>query len=151
MPKNCSLHILKKTSEKKKIDTFAVGIIDDDKRKTKYVSEFSPIASKGHIKLLKHPERHHYLIIISPAMDKFILDCAKDSNINISTFNLPKKLKDFMDESKRVTSNKDDRFKQLFKALIRNNNEFKRFKILLNYLRENRYNSLRSELLTLFE
>ncbi len=137
--------------EKKKIDSFAVGIIDDDKRKTKYVDEFSLIASKGHIKLLKHPERHHYLIIISPAIDRFILDCAKDSNINISTFNLPNKLKDFTDESKKVTSNKDDRFKQLFKVLFNINNEFKTFKILLNYLKTCRYDSAKSELLKLFQ
>ncbi len=70
--KGCNA-VAKKMMESNLKDQFSVGIIDNDKRQHSYVTEFTEIAHTQHITLLKHKERSHYFIRISPAMDQFIL------------------------------------------------------------------------------
>jgi len=70
-------------------DGFAVGVIDSDKRKPSYVNEFTEIAHTEHLSLLKHTNKAHYLIMVSPAMDKFILDCAEEEMVDLSEYDLP--------------------------------------------------------------
>ena len=59
--------------DSKYADKFAVGIIDDDKKKPSYVNEFYNLATTDFLVLLKHLTRPHYLIMVKPAMDGFIL------------------------------------------------------------------------------
>lgn len=137
------------TMEHTKTDSFAVGIIDNDKKKPTYVSSFTLIASKEHFKLLKHQDRHHYLIIISPAIDRFIIDCAQKSNINLEDYGLPHNFNNFKEQTKKITSNKDTRFKALFNAL-KINDEFACLEKVLTYLRKQQYKSSISDLEQLF-
>ena len=55
-------------------------------------------------------------------------------------FGIPSELKGFTDLAKRVTSNKDTRFTNLF-AAIKNAPEMRMFKDVLKYLLENNYNT----------
>ena len=126
--------------ECKMADSFAVGIIDDDKKKPSYVKSFVLIAGKEQFKIMKHPDRPHYLIVISPAVDKFIIDCARKSNIDIEDYDLPRNFNQFKEQTKRTTSNKDFRFKALFNTL-KVNEEFSSLAKVLSYLREKRYES----------
>ena len=80
--KGCNA-VAKKMLESNLKDQFCIGIIDNDKRQHSYVSEFTEIAHTQHITLLKHKERPHYFVRISPAMDQFILDCAAEQGINL--------------------------------------------------------------------
>lgn len=132
-------------------DTFAIGVIDFDTEKTQptYVHEFNEIASSTHIVLLKHNIKPHYLVMVKPAMDQFILDCANEQNINMSDFNLASDLEDFKKQTKTVDSKYDIRFKNLFKA-IRNNPEISMLRNILNYMKENRYQSKFENLKKLF-
>ena len=107
-------------------DRFAVGIIDKDKVQLGYIQECDVIAQTEHLTLMKHRERHQYLITIAPAVDKFVLDCAEEQMVDVKAFGLPDELKRFTDETKRVSSNSDPRFKSLF-AAIKNNNEIHTF------------------------
>lgn len=98
-------------------DRFAIGIIDKDKVLLGYIQECDIIAQTRHLTLMKHRERYQYLITIAPAVDKFVLDCAQEQMVNPDCFGLPNELKKFTDESKRVSSNSDPRFKALFAAI----------------------------------
>lgn len=130
-------------------DKFAIGIIDKDKVQLGYIRECNIIAQTEHLTLMKHRERHQYLITIAPAVDKFVLDCAKRQMVNVENFGLPGDLKKFTDESKRVSSNSDPRFKSLF-AAIKDNNEIRSLKMALKYLCENNYSSNCAQLEKLF-
>lgn len=130
-------------------DKFAIGIIDKDKVQLGYIQECDVIAQTEHLTLMKHRERHQYLITIAPAVDKFVLDCAEEQMVDVKDFGLPSELKRFTDESKRVSSNSDPRFKSLF-AAIKNNSEIQSLKIALKYLCEKLYSSDSAYLRELF-
>jgi 4-alpha-glucanotransferase len=85
-----------------KKDEFAIGIIDNDKRKVAYIKDCKEIIKTKHLILFKHKERNQYLITISPAADGFILDCAIEQDIDVSNFDLPTNLKDFLKETNQT-------------------------------------------------
>lgn len=121
-------------------DKFAIGIIDKDKVQLGYIQECDVIAQTEHLTLMKHRKRHQYLITIAPAVDKFVLDCAEEQMVDVKAFGLPDELRRFTDETKRVSSNSDLRFKSLF-AAIKNNSEIHSLKMVLKYLCDNKYTS----------
>lgn len=130
-------------------ERFAVGIIDKDKKKPGYLDEFVSLSLNNHIELLKHKTRHHYLITIHPAIDQFILDCAKEVGVRMQDYGYPCKLKEFTDCTKKITSNKDEGFKRLFKALW-NSMEMKSLRCTLQYLSDQKFNVDQKELLNIF-
>lgn len=131
-------------------DRFAVGMIDADKRRPGYVSEFREIASSQHIQLLQHPVRAHFIIIVHPAADGFILACAEEARINPADYGLPPALKEFTQQTKNVMSNRDSRFKRLFIAL-KDTGEMNLLKSLLTHLVSSTYNTSTDKLLSLFQ
>lgn len=124
--------------QKKFSDRFAVGIIDADKRKPSYLEEFRKIASSEHITLLRHPNRPHFMILVHPAADSFILSCAEVAEINMMDYGLSPTLKEFTAQTKNILSNKDSRFKRLFKSM-ENVGEIKLMKSLISYLADKTY------------
>ena len=74
-------------------DKFAIGIIDKDKVQLGYIQECDVIAQTEHLTLMKHRERHQYLITIAPAIDKFVLDCAQEQMVDVKAFCLPDELR----------------------------------------------------------
>lgn len=73
-----------KVMKEKLTDKFAVGIVDKDKRQISYVDEFEEITHTDSLYFYKHPDKAHFLIMIAPAVDCFILKCALESNVNIA-------------------------------------------------------------------
>ena len=130
-------------------DKFAIGIIDKDNVQLGYIRECDTIAQTEHLTLMKHRERHQYLITIAPAVDKFVLDSAEEQKVDVGAFGLPSELKEFTDESKRVSSNSDPRFKSLF-AVIKDNCEIRSLKKTLKYLCDNKYSSDSEQLRKIF-
>lgn len=121
-------------------DGFAIGVIDDDKKKPTYVGQFHEIVRTGHLTFLKHDSKPHYLVLVKPATDKFILDVAKNAKVDVRSFGFSSKLKEFTNRTKTLSSDKDPDLKALFYAL----KEFGEFKVLssvLMYLNNNKYNS----------
>ena len=119
-------------------DKFAVGIIDHDKRQVGYVSEFIEIAHTDSLSLKKHKDNFHYLIMISPAMDGFILKCADELEIHVEEYGFSSCLKSFTSITKSITSKDDPNFKKLFKVL-RKSSEMVILKKWLEYLKCNQY------------
>ncbi len=57
-------------------DEFAVGIIDNDKRKIRYIESFEEIGRTENLTFLKHRVKHHYMIKVAKegkAMETFII------------------------------------------------------------------------------
>lgn len=139
-----------KIMQEKFADRFAVGIIDADKRRPSYLNEFSEICSSTHIKLFRHSVRCHYIIIVYPAADGFILSCTEDAKINLEDYGLSPVLKEFTSQTKNVMSNKDYRFKRLFKSM-ENIGEMKLLQKLLYYLVNNTYKVSNNGFISIFD
>ena len=131
------------------VNRFAIGIIDKDKVELGYIRDCVEVAKTAHLTLLKHETRPQYLITIYPAVDGFILDCAKDQGVDPKVFGIPSDLKSFTKVSKAVTSNTDTRFKCLF-AAIKENTEIIALKQTLKYLNEMQYKADEERLRLLF-
>lgn len=147
--KGCNA-VAKKMMESNLKDQFSIGIIDNDKRQHSYVSEFAEIAHTQHVTLLKHKERPQYFVRISPAMDQFLLDCAAEQGINLQDYGLPTELEELTKVTKDVKAKNDTRFKELFKSL-KESEEMKKLRSVLNYLNDKQYKCDTAELQKLFE
>jgi hypothetical protein len=103
-------------------NSIALGIIDEDKNKGSvhpYIKEFDMKQSANNLILKKHSEREHYLIVICPEIENWLLNDAKSVNIDLSSFKLPHDLKGLIKLSKTEAIGKNPDFNRLIKALIR--------------------------------
>lgn len=147
--KGCNA-VAKKMMESNLKDQFAIGVIDNDKRQHSYMREFCEIAHTKHIALLKHKERSHFFVRISPAMDQFILDCANELGVNLKDYELPSTLEEFTKITKDVNVKSDKRFKSLFKALEASD-EIVVLRSVLRYMDDNQYRCNVEELQRFFD
>lgn len=123
-------------------DRFALGIIDKDKRELYYLQEFILVVNKSSLELYKHKKRDHYLILINPAIEMFILTNAAAAGISIESYGLPEAPDEFRKISKLVNSKRDPRFKRLFKALIKSEEQEIMLLITwISYLKAENYNA----------
>ncbi|WP_291528440.1 hypothetical protein [Bacteroides sp. UBA939] len=129
-------------------DAFAVGIIDKDKQEVPYLKNFELVASNDSLYLHKHNEKHHYIIQISPAIERFILKAAEEKGIDITaTYGLPTDLKKLTKRTKQIAGkNENDfnTFKRLFRELS-DAPELERLAKLIRYLGENTYSINRED------
>lgn len=96
-------------------DKFAVGIIDNDKKKAKYLKEFIEIDTiEDSLKLYKHLINHQYFIEINPAIEKWILKVCEQEEIDITALGLPNDLRGLRRITKSQASSQDRRFIDLF-------------------------------------
>ena len=137
------------TINKKYTDNFAVGIIDKDKVEPKYVNEFQLIAKRGHLQLLRHKTRPHYLITINPAVEMLIIDSAAEIGLDLKTYGLSSDLNTLKKTTKKVSSNTDSTFTKLFNDL-KESSDFKVLRKSLNYLIQNKYQSNQEDLKKIF-
>lgn len=88
----------------------------------------------------KLTEKAHYLIMISPAVDSFILKCAEEKAIEIEQYGFSSDLKSFTEQTKKVSSKEDATFKKLFQEL-KKADEAIVLRRVLEYLKVNKYQS----------
>lgn len=130
-----------KVMKEKFTDDFALGIIDKDKKDVAYLNEFVVLVDKDTLFLHKHKHRNHYIIQISPAIEKFILEAAHTANISLLDYGLPTELPALMKVTKSTNSKVDPRFKKLFRDLKRSEGtHIATLTKWIIYLKENRYN-----------
>jgi len=124
-------------------DAFAVGIIDNDKRKISYIESFDEIGRTDNLTFLKHRDKPHYVIKVGKehkAMETFIKANVDAIGMKMEDFDLPSDLADLIEQTKnRVSTQKDPRIQKLFKA-IRQSPEVAKLQDVLTYLAANRYN-----------
>lgn len=131
-------------------DGFAVGIIDNDKHGMGYLGECSLVAKSNHLEVFKHQNRSHFIITVTPAMDGFVMECAKEQGVNLSDIGLPTDLKSFKHVTKSERMPFDKRFPRLFQA-IKDNEEIVALRNTLGYLCREQYNANLTTILLFFQ
>jgi hypothetical protein len=124
-------------------DNFALGIVDQDKRKLSRTAEFRLLTEKQSLKLYKHQQKPHYLIFHKP-IEQWILNEAQQVGIALSDsrYNLPITLKGLINESKNEFSKHDLRFSCLFRDLkTYNASGINLLAKWVGHLKENPYNA----------
>jgi hypothetical protein len=104
-------------------NNIALGIIDEDKNKgpqAKYFSEFETMVEENNLILKRHKSRKHYLILICPEVEKWLMTDSQRVNIDPSdgNYKLPGQLKDFVQKTKIQNIEKNEGFKRFIKALV---------------------------------
>lgn len=130
-------------------DTFAIGIIDDDKKKPSGVLKFEKLEQIGHLTLMKHPKKHHYLIVVSKAAEDFMLACAEEAGLKMEDFDLPSSLEQLKEVTKDSESDCEPRVTRLIKA-VRRLSEMERLERTLRYLQQYQYSTNLAELVSVF-
>lgn len=130
-------------------ECFAIGIVDDDKKKTYDYNEFEELATSDHLTLMKHESKPHYLIFVYKAAEDFLLSCASELNINLEEYGLANDLEGLKAVTKDCESDKEPRIKRLVNAL-RGASEMSRLERTIRYLINNQYNVDANELIRLF-
>jgi hypothetical protein len=103
---------------------FALGIIDKDKKALKYLDECQLVCEQdGFLQLLKHRTENHYLVVIRPAMERWILNTAAVAELSLQDFDLPDDLDKLCDITKTAKGDREDPNAQNFGKLFR---EFRR-------------------------
>lgn len=77
-----------KVMKAKFANSFAVGIIDKDKRQVDYLNEFDEVINAGTLLLHKHKNKQHYIIQINPAIESFIMQSANSVGVSVTDFSL---------------------------------------------------------------
>ena len=124
-------------------DTFAVGIIDNDKRKISYIESFDEIGRTDNLTFLKHKDKHHYVIKVGKehkALETFIKANVDAIGMKMEDFDLPSDLAELIEQTKdSVSTQKDPRILKLCKTM-RQSPEVAKLQDVLAYLATNKYN-----------
>lgn len=106
--------LIKRFSEKR-----ALAVVDDDKVIPPYFKEFSIQKEAPGLVLLRHKENEHFLIRICPALEKWLLDAAKEAGITSDDHPICKDLETLKSVTKHEYINKNQDFTRFLKALNR--------------------------------
>jgi hypothetical protein len=133
-------------------DHFALGIVDKDKRELDYIQEFEILNEQDSLELYKHRAKHHYLILICPAIERWILERAEESGVRLEDFGLPNNLDELRKITKTSTSEEKDPYSNALRALFRElvNRQNMHIEILglwVSYLKNNHYHTDIEELI----
>lgn len=131
--KGCAT-VVKEMRESKLLKSdFAVGIIDKDKRELDYIKDnFKIEINSGNLILLKHKEKPHYIVQVSPAIEKWILNVAEEGNIDIGDFGLPTDLNKLCKYTKTDKVDEDPNLIRFCQGLV--NSESKTMRTLTLWL-----------------
>ena len=126
-------------------DAFAVGIIDNDKRKLSYIeNDFVKIGQTDNLTFLKHKDKHHYVIKVGKehnAIETFIKANIEAIGMKMEDFDLPSDITKLKDQTKdSITTQKNPRILYLCK-MIQQSPEVAKLQEVLEYLAKNKYNS----------
>jgi len=119
----------------------ALGIIDNDKKASKF-EDFSLLKKHNEkLAIFKHKSKPHYVVKIGKAVEDFILINAEKCNIELSEYHLPSDLEGLKKITKQANSLKNTDLKRLFSAIKQNgNSDFNKLAIWIELFKENPYN-----------
>jgi len=128
-------------------DGFAVGIIDDDKRRATMDEGFREYelaevvdGEHRHVRLFIHNDGRRYMFTVKPAMDKFIFDAAKNEGVSLAEMGYPVAFDGFKKATKRIQAATDVNLRRLFDR-IKGDSEFGRLRNTLKYLLLKQYDA----------
>lgn len=123
-------------------NSFAVGIIDKDRKDIDYLQEFDIIDEvNGFLKLWKHKSKHQYIIQIVPAIERWILNVCGELDVKLKQeYSLPDSFNELCKYSKNKTSKNDTVLKKLFAHLGKQEHDaIVKLKHWVSYLRDKNY------------
>jgi hypothetical protein len=112
---------------------FAVGIIDKDKKVVSYLKECVLEIEAESLYLWKHKTKHHFIIQLAPAIERWILKVIEEGNIDVGDLKIPLTLGELKDYTKYQTVSEDDKMHKLCERLI--NSDSKTMATLTSWLR----------------
>lgn len=121
-------------------DSFAIGVIDKDKREPKAMESFILLCNNEYIYLYKHATRPHYIIQVSPAEEVFLLHAAEELGIHLSDFGLPEDLEALKQYTKKVDAKNSSLFTSLF-LVLKEASTVKTMNKIFDYLLANKYSA----------
>jgi hypothetical protein len=101
-----------------KIDDFAVGIIDRDKKVVKYLAECTLEIERKNLLLWKHKSKQHFIIQLAPALERWILQVIEEGNVDVEDLGIPMNLDKLKDFTKYQTVSEDQNMHRLCDRLI---------------------------------
>jgi hypothetical protein len=107
--------------EKKGPHGKAIGFIDNDKKRPAYLADFDVVEDLGNVRLLKHATKRQHLIVVTPAMDRFIFDLCTELGIDLALYSLPTRFVEFLSKTKREAIRRDPKFKNLLNTIRQRN------------------------------
>lgn len=108
----------------KSMDDFAVGIIDKDKKEVDYLKEcIAEIEIDGSLVLWKHKTKQHFFIQLTPAVEQWVLNAAKEGSMSLIDFGLQNDLAGLKKLTKHETANESVLLKNFCKQLIATNSK----------------------------
>lgn len=129
-----------KVMEERMADSFAVGVIDKDKREPKAIKSFSLLVNNNSLYVYKHNVRPHYIIQVAPAEEIFILHAAEEVGVSLADFGLPTDIEGLKRFTKRVDAKNSSQFVSLF-SVLKDAPSVQVLDNLLTYLLNNRYSA----------
>lgn len=129
-------------------DGFAVGVMDKDKRTVSYLKEFDLVADDGVLFVYKHASRPHYIVMVSPAAEEFILGAARELDVDLAAYGVPTTLEGMKKETKQVDAKASKKYRDLFKRLSQAK-EFSKLSRVIEYLKSANYGAQVSELVSI--
>ena len=106
----------------KRIDDFAVGIVDKDKNDLDYLTkECTKEITTENLVLWKHRIKNHYVIQLAPAIERWVLNAINESNIEIEDLGIPNDLEGLKKYTKHGLVSENEEIKRLCKRLVNSN------------------------------
>lgn len=147
---NCVNHrkgnsnVVGRMEEDRVSDKFLVAVIDDDKVKVKGLEKFRLVErlSRNGLRLFSHLSKKHYLVQLSPAIERWLMNECGKAAINLSEYGFPDTIKGWKNLKNRAQRN-DGKFKDLFRLMLENEkcDEIIELKRWLVFFRDNNYNT----------
>lgn len=95
-----------------------IGIVDDDKKNVPdYFTGFQDLKSEDSLILKQKANTNHFLIVISPELEAWLLESAKMVNINPKDFSLPENPKQLHHITANVNLEDNKNFINFLKAI----------------------------------
>ncbi|MBS1512752.1 MAG: hypothetical protein JST86_18050 [Bacteroidetes bacterium] len=129
----------------KRLDSFAVGIIDRDKKTIAYLDEFECKETVYEsLKLWRHKnnQKHHWIIQICPALEVFILTICKEEGVSLADFG-EGNLEELKRYTKSIVKLNDPKLIKLFNEInLKNGNvKVRKLKHWVSTLRNKNYSA----------
>ena len=138
-------------------DGFAIGIIDDDKRRATMDAGFKEYeltdevdGENRHVRLFIHEDGKRYMFTVKPAMDKFIFDATKSLGVDLADNGFATTLDGFKKDAKRIQAATDPKLRKLFSKIIEYP-ELQRLRNTLKYLMLEQYDAKKETVGSFFD
>lgn len=130
-------------------NSFAVALIDKDKRDLNYLKQCSTLYNENKVVLFKHVDRNQFVIQLNPPLEKWVIEILEENELAIEDFGYIRDYKKLKKQIKDDIDNEgDERLNKLVNAIIKTDCEsIKVIRSFLHNLKNNNYQTDTKELI----